>query len=66
MASYIILPGSDGASFNVGITGADGTRQTILGFPTKSEAEAWIIQDRRLNKGDNGHSAPDQRFAVGD
>lgn len=66
MANYIILPGSDGASFNVGITAANGTRQTMLGFATETEAEAWITQDRRLNRGDDGLTTQDQPIAVGD
>jgi hypothetical protein len=49
MTRYTIIPNSDGTGFNVGIAGSDGARQTILGFASEAEAEAWITQDRRLS-----------------
>ncbi len=49
MSTYTIIPVNDGANFNIGVAGTDGTRQTILGFVTEAEAEAWILQDKRLN-----------------
>jgi hypothetical protein len=48
MSTYVITPNSDGSGFNVGIAGTNGARQTMLGFETEAEAEAWIIQDKRL------------------
>ena len=48
MTTYQIIPSGDGSGFNVGIAGSDGTRQTMLGFTSQEEAEAWIIQDKRL------------------
>lgn len=48
MATYQIIPLGDGTGFNIGVAGSDGTRQTMLGFTSLEEAEAWITQDRRL------------------
>ncbi len=45
----MILPVNDGSGFHVGVTGEDGARQTILGFQSQAEAEAWILQDKRLH-----------------
>lgn len=48
MTTYQIIPLGDGSGFNIGIAGSDGTRQTMLGFTSMEEAEAWISHDRRL------------------
>lgn len=48
MNQYTIIPIPDGSGFHIGIAGANGARQTMLGFTTQEEAEAWIIQDKRL------------------
>lgn len=48
MTTYQIIPLGDGTGFNIGVAGSDGTRQTMLGFNSMEEAEAWIDQDRRL------------------
>lgn len=48
MPNYIINTSDDGATYNVGVTGSNGARQTMLGFTDEAEAEAWIVQDRRL------------------
>jgi hypothetical protein len=50
MTTYNIIPNSDGSGFNIGIAGNDGARQTMLGFESEAEAEAWILQDRRLSQ----------------
>ena len=50
MTTYKITPNSDGTGFNISIAGSDGARQTMLGFTSESEAEAWIIQDKRLSQ----------------
>ncbi|HEY4040972.1 MAG TPA: hypothetical protein VGM32_03905 [Rhodopila sp.] len=50
MTTYTIIPNSDGNGFNIGIAGSDGVRQTMLGFASQAEAEAWISQDKRLNE----------------
>jgi hypothetical protein len=49
MSTYTIIPNSDGSGFNIGIAGSDGARQTMLGFESEAEAEAWIMQDKRLS-----------------
>ena len=47
MTIYTIAPRADQTSFDVAVIGNIGTRQTILGFNTKSEAEAWIEEDKK-------------------
>jgi hypothetical protein len=49
MAAYTVVPAVDRTGFHVAIQGSDGVRQTILGFETSVEAEAWIEHDRRLS-----------------
>jgi hypothetical protein len=49
MTQYTILPHDDGSSFNIGVAGSNGARQTVLGFASEAEAEAWIDQDKRLD-----------------
>jgi hypothetical protein len=49
MATYTVIPAVDRTGLHVAIQGSDGTRQTILGFETSVEAEAWIEHDRRLS-----------------
>jgi hypothetical protein len=50
MTTYTIIPNGDGTGFNISIAGSNGARQTMLGFASEAEAEAWITQDRRLNE----------------
>jgi hypothetical protein len=50
MTTYSIAPNGDGSGFNISIAGSDGTRQTMLGFESEAEAEAWIAQDRRRSE----------------
>jgi hypothetical protein len=50
MTTYSVIPNGDGTGFNISIAGSDGTRQTMLGFESEAEAEAWIAQDRRLSE----------------
>jgi hypothetical protein len=50
MATYTIIPNPDGTGFNISIAGSDGARQTMLGFESEAEAEAWIARDRRLSE----------------
>jgi hypothetical protein len=57
MSTYVIIPNSDGSGFNVGIAGSDGARQTMLGFESEAEAEAWIMQDKRLGQTPARHSS---------
>ena len=56
MAIYQIIPIGDGSGFNIGVAGSDGTRQTMLGFATQEEAEAWILPDKRLSGGESSLS----------
>jgi hypothetical protein len=58
MTTYIIIPTEDGSSFNIGVAGSNGARQTMLGFASEAEAEAWISQDKRLDGTPSAH-APD-------
>ena len=59
MTTYTIVPTPDGTGFHIGVAGSNGARQTMLGFTSKEEAEAWIIQDKRLN-GDVAAQTPQQ------
>jgi hypothetical protein len=52
MTQYIIVPNGDGSGFNITVAGANGARQTMLGFSTEAEAEAWIVRDKRLDGAD--------------
>jgi len=62
MTQYIIVPNGDGSGFNIAVAGANGARQTMMGFGTEAEAEAWIAQDKRL---DGTHEpSPDYQNAV--
>jgi hypothetical protein len=51
MATYKIIPQPAERSFNIEITGANGTRQTVLGFATEADAETWIAADQALDAG---------------
>jgi hypothetical protein len=46
MNVYEISKHPGGNSYDVHVIGAQGTRQTMLGFRTKEEAEAWIVTDK--------------------
>jgi hypothetical protein len=59
MTTYTIIPAADGSGFHIGVAGSDGARHTILGFASTEEAEAWILQDKRLNNGAEASPAPD-------
>jgi hypothetical protein len=48
MITYTVIPTDSEAGFHVKIAGSEGNRQTILGFATESDAEAWIASDKRL------------------
>ncbi len=51
MTTYTITPTTDGSGFQIGVAGSNGARHTMLGFASRSEAEAWIQQDMRLSDG---------------
>jgi hypothetical protein len=46
---YQIATRADGTGFDVHIVTSTGVRQTVLGFVTEPEAQAWIAQDQRLS-----------------
>ena len=46
MTTYTIIPKADHTGFHVAIVCTDGVRQTILGFQTQADAEAWISRDK--------------------
>jgi hypothetical protein len=50
MIKYTVIPSGD-KTFHVKIDGSDGNRQTILGFASESDAEAWIANDKWLTEG---------------
>ena len=49
MATYSVIPKTN-QTFRVAIVGDDGARQTLLGFETQADGEAWIAQDRRQSQ----------------
>jgi hypothetical protein len=57
MATYTVIPKVDDTGFHVAIVGSDGVRQTILGFETGADAEAWISRDKWLDAADR-HGTP--------
>jgi hypothetical protein len=46
MSLYKISKHTGGNSYDVHVIDAQGTRQTMLGFRTEEEAEAWIVTDK--------------------
>ncbi|HEY0423694.1 MAG TPA: hypothetical protein VGC82_10260 [Rhodopila sp.] len=57
MTTYTIIPTPDGSGFNIGIAGSNGARQTMLGFTSEAEAEAWINQDKRRDGTPQSHAS---------
>jgi hypothetical protein len=53
MATYTIIPKVDQTGFDVVIVGNDGARQTLLGFETQADAQAWIVWDRQPSVADD-------------
>lgn len=47
MATYTIIP--RGEVFDIAVVSRNGARQTILGFTSEAEAQAWISEDERLS-----------------
>jgi hypothetical protein len=60
MATYTLIPDA-GQTFHVAIVGDDGARQTLLGFESEANAEAWIARDRMLNTPDDPRMLGDLR-----
>jgi hypothetical protein len=65
MTQYTIVPAGDGSGFHVTVSGSDGARQTMLGFTTEAEAQAWIALDKRLD-GASAASAADSQLGGAD
>jgi hypothetical protein len=63
MATYTLIPNA-GQSFHVAIVGNDGARQTLLGFETAADAEAWIARDRIQNTTDDLRMLGDLRMVM--
>jgi hypothetical protein len=59
MAKYTIYPGEGGGGFEVSVISNNGAKQTMLGFKTVAEADAWVAEDMRLTTRGNGRSGPD-------
>jgi hypothetical protein len=49
MAKYNIYPGEDSVGFEISVISDNGAKQTMLGFKTFAEADAWVTEDMRLN-----------------
>jgi hypothetical protein len=55
MSTYAISSRSDEpAGYDVHIVGKNGVRQTLLGFASEADAEAWIEADQARDKLDAG------------
>lgn len=50
MNKYKIAARVGGTGFEVQVITTNGVRQTMLGFTTESEAQAWVVQDQRLTR----------------
>jgi hypothetical protein len=46
MDTYTVILKVDCTGFHVAIVGSNGVRQTLLGFETRADAEAWILRDK--------------------
>jgi hypothetical protein len=49
MSKYDVRPADSGIGFDIVVLGGNGARNTLLGFGTEIEAQAWIARDKRLN-----------------
>jgi hypothetical protein len=61
MSTYTIIPRPDQSGYDIAIIGTNGARQTMLGFGTMVEAEAWIAQDEWLSGSNAAAARPAQR-----
>jgi hypothetical protein len=61
MAAYTLIPNAS-QTFHVAIVGNDGVRQTLLGFASEADAEAWIARDRIQNTTDDPRMLSDLRM----
>jgi hypothetical protein len=49
MASFMISARADQDGFEIEVVEHEGAPQTILGFETLAEAEAWVVRRARLS-----------------
>jgi hypothetical protein len=61
---YQIATRVDGTGFDVHVVTSSGVRQTLLGFVTEPEAQAWIAQDQRLSRAANPLGVRGERVGV--
>ena len=45
MVTYAIAARSGRDGFDIEIVGRDGAHQTMRGFKTQEDAEAWVVED---------------------
>lgn len=65
MATYTVIPKVDHTGFHVAIVGSNGVRQTMLGFETRADAEAWILRDKWLSATDRHGIPPEPTDGAG-
>jgi hypothetical protein len=51
MASFTISARADQDGFEIEVIDRDGIQQTIPGFKTQADAEAWVVRHARLSCG---------------
>ena len=49
MSTYTIVHRERQAGYRVDVVSDDGNRNSVLGFDTKAEAEAWVEADKQLD-----------------
>ena len=49
MASFTISARADQDGFEIEVVEHEGAPQTILGFKTQADAEAWVVRRARLS-----------------
>ncbi len=50
MASFTISARADQDGFEIEVVEHEGAPQTILGFETLAEAEAWLVRSARVRR----------------
>ena len=51
MNTYTVVPRRDGLGYDILVVSDNGVTQTILGFKTEADAEAWIDDDKKRDPG---------------
>jgi hypothetical protein len=57
---YRVIHGNDG-SFSVEIVRSGALPQTAVGFATEADANAWIVQDKKLSQAADPFRTPANR-----